>query len=657
MRPLLGQGTNDHLELRIYVGDIAFVLLSAACIYWLMIRRSADGQALEQSEERWHLMFEAADEIVVLVDDAGLITACNSRAIETYQYARDALIGKPLSMLQTPYHSLMRSLANKDTHDCVDAFYETEHQRSDGKPFTVEVSVKTITSGQRKQKMYIIRDVTARKRAEATLTYERHLFDILMNNVTDPIYFKDVEGRFIRVNTGIVKRFGMHEAAEVIGKTDFDFFATEHAQQAYQDEQQVMATGQPIVGQVEMETWRDGSRTWVSTSKMPLYDKDGRLSGTFGISRDVTDLKIAEEAVRGHERFLSSIFGSIQDGICVLDTDLNIVQVNAAMEAWFADSCPLVGKKCYTAYHTRGTACENCPSLRTIASGEVETELIQTRLPGSSGATWLELHSFPLVDAETEQVTGVIEYVRDVTARKHAEEELEHIAAELARSNEELEQFAYVASHDLQEPLRMVASYVQLLQRRYRGKLDSDADEFIAFAVDGASRMKELINDLLTYSRVGTQGKPFTETDANLIVQRALANLQLAIEDRQAEVLCAALPTLTVDASQLTQLFQNLIGNAIKFQQDTRPRVEITATPEPPGYWTFAVRDNGIGIDPQYADRIFAIFQRLHSKEEYAGTGIGLAVCKKIVERHGGSIRVESAPGQGATFLFTIPSE
>ena len=259
-----------------------------------------------------------------------------------------------------------------------------------------------------------------------------------------------------------------------------------------------------------------------------------------------------------------------------------------------------------------------------------------------------------LVWFETDGEQLMLGLVRDITRRKNMEEALRERTELLERSNKELEQFAYVASHDLQEPLRMVASYTQLLSKRYKGKLDSDADDFINYAVDGANRMQMLINDLLDYSRVGTRGKNFVLTEFSSILDKTLRDLKKAVEESGAKVTIDPLPSLMVDGGQIGQLFQNLITNAIKFRGDAIPQIHISSEKKE-DKWIISVSDNGIGIAPEYSGRIFEIFQRLHSKEEYPGSGIGLAICKKIVERHGGKIWIESELKKGTIFYFTIP--
>jgi two-component system sensor histidine kinase/response regulator len=225
----------------------------------------------------------------------------------------------------------------------------------------------------------------------------------------------------------------------------------------------------------------------------------------------------------------------------------------------------------------------------------------------------------------------------------------------LQRSNAELEQLAYVASHDMQEPLRMIASYLQLIEQRYVDKLDDDGREFIGFAVDGAKRMQGLINDLLTYSRVGTKARPFEPVSLASVAGTALSHLRVAVAESQAAVELDTLPQVKGDASQLVQLLQNLLGNAIKFRGTEPPRIRVQAQAGEPGWWHVSVRDNGIGIEPAYFERVFVLFQRLHGRSAYPGTGIGLALCKRIVERHGGRIWVESQPGAGSAFHFTLP--
>ena len=373
-------------------------------------------------------------------------------------------------------------------------------------------------------------------------------------------------------------------------------------------------------------------------------------------------MRTREKAVRREREDTSEakfrgLLESAPDGVVIVDAAGLIQVVNRQTEVLFGyPRAKLLGQpvevllpeRLRGRHTSHRTGYQSAPHVRPMGTG---LELVGLRRDGS--AFPVEISLSPMTTNAGE--TLIISNIRDVTARKIADGRLRAVAADLARSNAELEHFAYVASHDLQEPLRMVASFTQLLARRYQGKLDEDADEFIGFAVDGARRMQELINDLLTYSRAGTQPLQLQPVDTSQLVDRVVSDLATAIAEARASVTRDTLPTVLGDATQLRQVFQNLIANGIKFHRpDDTPRVHISATQDHQA-WTFGVSDNGIGIEHQYRERIFALFQRLHTRADYPGTGIGLAICKKIVERHGGQICVESEPGRGTTFRFTVP--
>jgi PAS domain S-box-containing protein len=323
----------------------------------------------------------------------------------------------------------------------------------------------------------------------------------------------------------------------------------------------------------------------------------------------------------------------------------------AALELFGASSAEqLLGKSPFEVFHP------DCHAIMRERIGKLlagqRAPVLEEKIVRLDGVVVdVEVVAAPVAD---QGERAILVLLRDITERKRAEAALQQTTEDLQRSNRDLEQFAYVASHDLQEPLRAVGGYVKLLQHRFPDKLDSKARGYVAGAFDGATRMERLIIDLLAYSRVGTRGGNFVSADLNALLEQVKGNLEAGIKSSHATVTHDALPALSVDATQMMQLFQNLIGNALKFHGEQPPRVHVGARQEE-GRWVFSVRDNGIGIEPQYYERIFQIFQRLHTRKDYPGTGIGLAICKRIVERHGGAIWVESQPGQGTTFYFSIP--
>jgi PAS domain S-box-containing protein len=385
----------------------------------------------------------------------------------------------------------------------------------------------------------------------------------------------------------------------------------------------------------------------------PLESPEGIL--VTAAIRDISVRKGAETHLAQMEGRYRGLLEAAPDAMVVVNPGGDIVLLNVQAEKQFGyGRDELVGQKVKSIIpegFAERIIADGTRSAAEALAQQIGTgiELVARRKDGSVFP--IEIMLSPLESPEGILVTAAI---RDISVRQAAEADLLQKIDQLNVSNEELGKFAYIASHDLQEPLRMVASYTQLLSRRYKGKLDAEADEFIAFAVDGANRMQRLIQDLLSYSRVGTKGQELLDTSSEEALQRALVNLRSAVEESGALVTHDPLPTVMADGTQLIQLFQNLIGNAIKYQKPGVPRVHISVVRSGAKQWTFSVKDNGLGIEPQYFEKIFGMFQRLHKREEFAGTGIGLAICKKIAERHGGNISVESEPGQGSTFSFAL---
>jgi PAS domain S-box-containing protein len=422
----------------------------------------------------------------------------------------------------------------------------------------------------------------------------------------------------------------------------------EYSKPVAEIEKQVMTSGY-WEGEVVQVT-KSGARLAVESRWTLTRTERGTPQGFLEVNRDISARKRAQESLRDSELRFRSVAETAIEGIISTDDQETICYWNPGAERLFGrPATEAIGQPSSIAVPDRVlSSYDHTKDLHVVGT---TFETTGRRGDGSSFPLELSLSAW----ANTQGSRFFTGIARDITARKNAEQALEAKAEELSRSNQELEQFAYVASHDLQEPLRMVSNYTQLLARRYKDKLDADANEFIDFAVDGAKRMQDLIHDLLGHARVGTRGKEFKLTPIDKVASNALANLSGAIEEARAEVAIGPMPTLACDASQLAQVFQNLIGNAIKFRRPgDRPVIRVTATPGRKS-WTIAVKDNGIGIDPKHFERIFQMFQRLHGRGEYTGTGIGLALCKKIVERHGGRIRVESEPGVGSAFLFTLP--
>jgi PAS domain S-box-containing protein len=622
---------------------------------------------MAQMKVRYRELLEAAPDAMVVVNQIGEIVLLNLQAEKQFGYRRDELEGQKVKNI-IPQGFAERLIAD-DLRSAADALaqqigtgIELTGRRKDGSEFPIEIMLSPLESAEGILVTAAIRNISVRKKtekhlaqlegrrrlAEEALRESEERYRMLLDGVQDyAIFMMDPRGQIVSWNAG-AERIKGYTAEQIIGHNFSRFFPPEDIERGRPEEVLRMTAASGRHEEQGMRVRQDGSRFLASLTFTALRDAAGNLRGFSEFSHDLSESKESGAKYRG-------LLEAAPDAMVVVNSEGEIVLLNLQAEKQFGyHRDELLGQKVKNIIpegFAERLIADGLRSAEDALAQQIGTgiELIGLRKDGSEFP--IEIMLSPLESAEGILVTAAI---RDITARKMAEAHLLRKMEELNRSNEELGHFASIASHDLQEPLRMVASYTQLLSKRYKGKLDSDADEFIAFAVDGASRMQQLIQDLLAYSRVETKGRDLLDASSEKALQQALVNLRSAIAESGALVTHDPLPTVLADETQLIQLFQNLIGNAIKYQNPGVPQIHISAARNDEKKWLFSVRDNGLGIDPQYFERIFGMFQRLHKRDEFAGTGIGLAICRKIVERHGGSISVESQPGQGSTFRFAL---
>ena len=533
-------------------------------------------------------------------------------------------------------------------------------------------------------------EIAERHQAEAALKQTAAELGDLYNNAPCGYHSLDRDGRFILINDTELKMLG-YTREDIIGKKKFSDLLTPESLSTFQANfPRFKERG--WVRDIEFQMVRkDGIIVPVSLNAIAIKDPDGNFIMTRSTMIDIRDRKQAEAALYKSNSILNSVLESTPDIVFVKDLQNRYVVANSTAANFLGTTVEaMIGKddnqlfppeiaekfiEADRAIVTTGKALiyeEDLPK-----PGKIET-LLTVKCPWRDGEGNIigaigisrDISALKQAEAALKQARDRLE-IRvqertkelseanaalqvEIAERRQAERKLEQLTLDLQRSNQELEQFAYLASHDLQEPLRAVTGYTELLAQEYERHLDETAKEYMGYIVDGATRMRQLIQDLLSYSRVGTRGKPFVPTDCNEALRQALNDLLLAIAENNAIITYDGLPRAIADKAQLAQLFQNLIGNAIKFRRQEPPQIHIWAEAKD-DLWLFGVRDNGIGIKPRYLERIFELFKRLHTRKEFPGTGIGLAICKKIVERHGGNIWAESQPGVGTTFYFTLP--
>src|SRR5277367_2289625 len=613
-----------------------------------------------ESDAKYRGLLEAAPDAMVVVNQGGEIVLLNVQAEKQFGYSRDELLGQKVKNI-IPEGFAERLIAD-GTRSAADALaqqigtgIELIALRKNGTEFPIEIMLSPLESAEGTLVTAAIRDITMRRDAEKHLAQMEGRHRGLLEAAPDAMVVVNQGGEIVLLNVQAEKQFG-YSRDELVGQKVKNIIPEGFAERLIADgtRSAADALAQQIGTGIELIALRqNGTEFPIEIMLSPLESAEGTL--VTAAIRDISVRRAAEKHLAQMEGRYRGLLEAAPDAMVVVNQSGEIVLLNVQAEKQFGyRRDELVGqevKNIIPEGFAERLVADALRSVEDALAQQIGTgiELNGRRKDGSEFP--IEIMLSPLESAEGILVTAAI---RDISVRKTAETHLLNKVEELKRSNEELGQFAYIASHDLQEPLRMVASYTQLLSRRYKGKLDSDADEFISFAVDGASRMQRLIQDLLAFSRVGTKGEELLATSSEKALQHALVNLQGAIGESAAVVTHDPLPDVMADEIQLTQLFQNLVGNGIKYHSIDSPRVHISVARQGAKKWLFSVKDNGLGIDRQYFERIFGMFQRLHKREEFAGTGIGLAICKKIVERHGGHISVESQPGQGSTFRFAL---
>lgn len=633
------------------------------------------------SEEKIHMLanvVESSDDAIIFKSLEGCILSWNKGAEKLYGYSAEEILGEDISILAPPQLKdevkLLIEKIKKGEHI---HHYETIRIRKDNKKIYVSLTLSPTfdTTKNLSGISTIARDITKRKIIEEELRKAHIHLEEQVEKRTKELKnaYKELEKREERFSSLVAA------SSEVLYRASPDWSKmcqfTSHGFLAKMEkpshtwfQDYIPSEDQPRVTAAFHKAIRnksvyelehpiklaDGSVGWIFSRAIPIIDKKGEIVEWFGAASDITEGKKAENALKESEKRYRSIIDNIPDAYFRGNNEgvITMASPSTARMYGFDSAQEMIGIHNISLYKNSEERYFVLEELKK--NGKVEDyEFEAVKRDGTS--FWVSLNAQYHYNDDN-QIQGTEAFLRDITKRKKAEMELKKALKDIKRSNEELEQFAYVASHDLQEPLRTIASFTQLLERRYKGKFDPDADEFMDYIVDAAKRMKQQIQDLLEYSRVATSREKFEQADMDFILNQAISNLKGAIDENNAEITHESLPTVTGDASQLIRVFQNLIGNAIKYRKtDEPPKIHISTHADKGKHeYVFSVSDNGIGIKKEYLTRIFGVFQRLHTIDEYKGTGIGLSIVKKVIERHGGKMWVESELGKGSTFYFTI---
>ncbi|WP_459883067.1 PAS domain-containing sensor histidine kinase [Halorubrum gandharaense] len=596
--------------------------------------------AVAETKAEFESLVDAVEEYAIFrLDPDGTVISWNEGAAEIKGYEPAEILGRSFETFYTdadreagiPEGNLGMADARGSFRD------EGWRLRKDGTRFRANVTITPVydDDGTHRGYLKVTRDMTDRYERERELEDE---LQRILGRVSDGFYALDESWAFTHANERAERLLG-RSGGELLGRSIWDAF-TELRGTAFEERFRTAMTDQE---QTTFEAYYPPSDVWLETH---AYPSETGLSVYF---RDITERRRRQRELEESQRRYRALVDNFPNGaVALFDADLRYTVAGGELfEELAVDGDDLVGEH-VGGNHAAALFADHTDRFHAALDGE------PSRFEVSLSTHELVVHTLPLRDADGDVHTGMV-MAQDITEREEYERKLEATNERLETSNERLEKFAYAASHDLREPLRMVSSYLQLIEQRYADELDEDGEEFIEFAVDGADRMSDMIEALLQYSRVETRGDSFEPTDLNELVEEVRADLRLRLGEADATITVDDLPAVRADPDQLRQVFQNLIDNGVEYSGDAPPSMHVSA--ERAGdRVVVAVADEGIGIGEDGQERVFDVFERLHTRDEHPGTGIGLALCRRIIERHNGEMWVDSEPGAGATFSFTLPA-
>ncbi|MBI4664922.1 MAG: PAS domain S-box protein [Nitrospinae bacterium] len=633
---------------------ISIMLLAGIALIGPMFQELKSREEIKkESDARFHTLIDSVTDPVFIHDRNGMFTEANRIACEVLGYTRKELLSMSLQAVEQDFTREKLEELWGDSLSGRAMTVQRIYRKRDGSAIQVEVNAGLMGRDDERM-MLVARDVTERNLAEENLKESQYRLQRAHTAAKLGDWDWDIVKNDLRWADQIYKIFGL--TPQQFGASYEAFLNSVHPddrEMVKSAVNQALNERKPysIVHRIVLPT---GEIRFVHESAEVIFDEVGRPVKMWGTVQDISTLQQVEEERHRASEFMEKVLQNATNSLFALDMEgrFRLISDFGAQLSGFS-AAELAGQQFLklVSIKSQKLARESLDAAligRSMMGFKIEI----TRKDGQTRV--LLMNVSPLFDRGA--VIGVVGSAEDITDRLKAEDALRKKNVELERSNQELESMAYVASHDLQEPLRMVSSYLQLLEKKYKGRLDDTADEFINFAVDGAKRMQALINDMLEYSRVSSRARPLAPAQSGDCLRMALRNLEIIIKEQVAIIHSGELPRVMADQNQLITLFQNLLTNAIKFhKKGAPPEVDISATRQD-GEWVFAVKDNGIGIAPEFAGKVFGVFTRLHPRSEYEGTGIGLAICQKIVARHGGRIWVESKHDKGSVFYFTLPS-